>query len=246
MADPIKSAFDAPETDGDLFDNFIVPDEFAERARRRRVEPEVVERIIQVVPENALLYQPDGSIQAGHFTLTKTGLIIGDEVTKEEWGELGQVLKGLNQSLQWIIGDWVNYGEKQWRETYDQIAEQTGLDKTTIYDFAYVARSVHFSVRTETLSFGHHKLVAKFDRKIQRQWLDYAAEKKLSVNAMRQQIKAQFPAIVSNRPLMDGFTRQYTEYAKQQLSTAKKAQPHERRQMADMLRKLAETIEGME
>lgn len=245
MAEPIKSAFDTPEDD-ELFDNFIVPDEFAERARRRRVESEVVERVIEVIPENALLYQPDGSIQAGHFTLTKTGLLISEGATKEEWGELGRMLKGLNQSLQWIIGDWVNYGEKQWRETYEHIADETGLDVKTIYDYAYVARSVHFSVRTETLSFGHHKLIAGFDRKMQRQWLDYAVDKKLSVSAMRQQIRAQLPAVVNEPAFMDGFTKQYTEYAKQQLSTAKKAQPHERVQMAEMLRRLADAIEGLE
>lgn len=245
MAEPIKSAFNTPEDD-ELFENFIVPDEFAERARRRRVEPAVIERIVEVMPGNALLYQDDGSITAGHFTLTKTGLLISDGATKDEWDELGRILKGLNQSLQWIIGDWVNYGGKVWRETYEQIAEQTGLDKTTIYDYAYVSGAVHFSVRTETLSFGHHKLVAKFDRKLQRQWLDYATENNLSVNAMRQQIKAQLPAVISSNPVMDGFTKQYTEYAKQQLSTAKKAQPHERVQMAEMLRRLAETIEGLE
>lgn len=252
MAEPIKSAFDTDESD-ELFDNFIVSDEFAERARRRRVEPEVVERVVEVVPGNALLYQDDGSIQAENFTLTKTGLIITGTMTKEEWGELGKVLKGLNQSMQWIIGDWVNYGDSKWGETYDQIANQMGLKKSTIYDYAYVAGSVHFSVRTENLSFAHHKQVAALEgKKLQRQWLEYAVENKLSVAALKREIEQQrllanpSPAVVSEPTFMENFTQQYVDFAKQQMKSAKRVGRPERLQMAEMLRRLADQIEGLD
>lgn len=226
-------------------------DEWSRALTDDETEQQVIERevYVEVAPENALLYQNDGSIVAGHFTLTKTGIIQNGEATKEEWQELGGVLKNLHQSIQWLVGDWVVYGETKWKETYEHIAEVTGLDVKTIYDYAYVARAVHFSVRTETLSFGHHKLVAGFKSvKTQQQWLEYANENHLTVSAMRQQIKAQLPspADQGGQTIVDEFSADYAQFAKQQLVRAKRAGDLERRQMADLLRRLADAIEEIE
>jgi hypothetical protein len=202
---------------------------------------------LPVEDSKALVIGSDKPVQFGNCTLTRTGLVVDGQLTFEDWQELGGILKNVNQSLQWLIGDWINYGADSWGKNYDEMSELTGLEKRSIYDIAYVCRSVHFSVRTE-LSFAHHKLVASFDNlKMQKQWLEYATEDNLTVSQMRQAINAQrqLPGKTKPTPL-DAFTGDTTKYAERNLKRAQKAPRHERMQMAEMLRRLAETIEGLE
>lgn len=118
----------------------------------------------------------DGSIRAYQYRLTALG-IDPTSVTnnKRNWELLGQLLFRLDHSIQWLIGDWLLQGEtNQWGK-HEEIAEALNYEVKTLYDYRYVARNVHFSVRTEKLSFGHHKLVAHLETHEQRQWLAKAA-----------------------------------------------------------------------
>ena len=118
----------------------------------------------------------DGSLMAFDYRLTGIGLdpqaLSG---RRADWERLGRLLFRFDRSMQWLIGDWLLQGEdKKWGE-HEEIAAELGLQVKTLYDYRYVARHVDFSVRTENLSFGHHKLVAQLAPALQRHWLQMAA-----------------------------------------------------------------------
>lgn len=156
-------------------------------------EPEVVERIVEVVPANALIALGDGSMQFGNYTLTTRGLIGGEDAEPEQWQLLGNLLQKLEGAIQWLIGDWVLQAERKWGATYETVAEKTGYAYDTLKDYAYVARNVEMSVRTDQLSFGHHKLVAAMPVDEQRAWLDWALSQNASISQLRKKIHPPTP-----------------------------------------------------
>ena len=119
----------------------------------------------------------DGAIAAYDYRLTGVGLDPAAQSTdKANWEQLGQLLFRFDRSLQWLIGDWLLQGEDNNWGRHEEIAAELGYEVRTLYDYRYVARKVDFSVRTEKLSFGHHKLVAHLDTEQQRFWLERAVE----------------------------------------------------------------------
>ena len=118
----------------------------------------------------------DGSLVAFDYRLTGIGLdpsaLSGQ---RADWERLGQLLFRFDRSMQWLIGDWLLQGEDNKWGKHEEIAAELGLQVKTLYDYRYVARHVDFSVRTELLSFGHHKLVAQLEPSLQRRWLKRAA-----------------------------------------------------------------------
>lgn len=133
-------------------------------------------------------------IRVGAFVWKPTGLLIDGEATETDWREVGRLLKMLDSSMQWLIGDLIVCGEDLRYGDQKQIAEAFGFEYATIRDFAYVSRNVEMSVRTDKLDFGHHKLVAAMPLEEQADWLQAAAEgdngKRWSIARLRQEIDA--------------------------------------------------------
>ncbi len=156
----------------------------------------------------ALVVKDDGSIQTGKFRLSAIGLGIDDSVSQEEWTELGQVLRRLDVALQWLIGDWMVYGERVWGYTYEKVALSFGYEVSTLYNYTSVARKVSFSRRRESLSFGHHQAVASRAPEEQAHWLALAEEEGWSVARLRASLKDS-PATSSHQnPLISEKNRQ--------------------------------------
>ena len=140
----------------------------------------------------------DGSLVAFDYRLTGVGLDPKALSSRRaDWERLGQLLFRFDRSMQWLIGDWLLQGEdKRWGQ-HEDIATELGLQVKTLYDYRYVARQVDFSVRTETLSFGHHKLVAHLEPSLQQHWLQRAAAgdsdgdfRPWSISRLRKEMKA--------------------------------------------------------
>lgn len=107
----------------------------------------------------------------------------------EEWAAFGQFLREVEVGLQWAVGDWLNQGEIRYRDTYRGAALALGFEVSTLRDLSYVAGNVKLSVRTDALSFNHHKLIAAMDPQVQRLWLARAVAGKWSVAEMRDQMR---------------------------------------------------------
>lgn len=151
-------------------------------------------------PGVSALVADDGSIRVGRFKLNPTGLEVESDATFEEWQYIGGILHRLEGSINWLIGDWLVYGERVWGQTYEQVSEITGFDVKTLYQYAWIARNVDFSVRTENLSFGHHQLIAGLEPDLQRRWLAHAEENNLSISQLRKALADTPPTLPQVSP----------------------------------------------
>ncbi|MEL6407447.1 MAG: hypothetical protein AAFR81_23955 [Chloroflexota bacterium] len=150
--------------------------------------------------ENAIVPSDDGTFIYKRFQLKPTGIIIPEDLQDEEWRDIFQVLRKLDEAIQWAVGDLVNHAESKWGETYTSMAEVTQYSEKSLREYAYVARSVDMSIRMDNLSFGHHQLVAGLKdqktkkplRREQAMWLQRASDNNWSIKALREAMKAEY------------------------------------------------------
>lgn len=137
------------------------------------------------------IIDPNGRMALGRFALTAVGVVIPDDVSKEEWQHARDAMIHWDNAVQWWLGDMLAHGERVYSEGYKLIAAQTGKDVKTLRNYVYVAKSVPMSLRRDKLSFGHHMLVAAMEPDDQHAWLDYAERMQLSVSELRKAINGE-------------------------------------------------------
>src|SRR5438270_13064405 len=108
------------------------------------------------------------------FRLHKNGLTPLGKPTFANWQQCGTFIQEAEKSVQFWIGDWLNYGEKAWGKKYEEALEKTGLDYQTLRNYKWVAASVPLSLRRDKLSFHHHKEVANLEPEKQSYLLEKA------------------------------------------------------------------------
>lgn len=141
------------------------------------VETEVVEREVVVYKDNpnALVRHEDGTMTYKRFAMTSTGMLIPEDVQREELADVAEIIHGFATPIQWIIGDLILATEKVYGDDkYLQIAEQWGYEVKTVQEYASVCRGI--SIRMENLSFGHHQKVRSLSAEWQVKWLEWARD----------------------------------------------------------------------
>jgi signal recognition particle subunit SEC65 len=109
------------------------------------------------------------------------------ELSREQWDEIGRFIGSEMRRAAFVIGDWLifaeertgqlNFGDAMPAENvshrvYQQAVELTGIDITTLQNYAYVARHVPRDIRNPRVSWEHHKKVAKLkDAGAKTNWL---------------------------------------------------------------------------
>jgi hypothetical protein len=80
----------------------------------------------------------------------------------KRWMKQGESLAQAKWSNQWEIAAWMRKGEDAFKKKQrEEVAvKATGMTVETLRQFAYTAR--HVLTRVNGLSFGHHRLVAKY------------------------------------------------------------------------------------
>lgn len=121
------------------------------------------------------------------FRLTKHGLHPLNTPTLADWQQCGAFLKEADQSVQFWIGDWLNYGERTWGKKYEEALQQTGLDYQTLRDYKWVSAHVPLSLRNDKLSFHHHRQIANLAPAQQTHFLEKAASEGWSVVKLKQE-----------------------------------------------------------
>jgi hypothetical protein len=131
------------------------------------------------------------------FTVSRTGLAVHQDLSFEEWSALAPRLNEASRCVAFLIGDWLIYGEARFNngtsklsrrvrsEDYERAVAATGLDRSTLQNYAYVARKVPSATRLEALSWEHHKAVAKLKGSDQLRWLRIVAEAGGAVSSRR-------------------------------------------------------------
>ena len=116
-------------------------------------------------------------------SISPVGMQISSELSFEEWSELATSIGQAARSIGFIIGDWLVYGQSLFgtegfaekrvdAASYQLAINATGLDLSTLQNYAYVSRNIPFSLRTERLSWEHHRIVAKLPEVEQQEWID--------------------------------------------------------------------------
>ena len=128
-------------------------------------------------------------------TISRIGLQITSELSVEEWQELAASLGEVASSIAFIVGDWLVYGQSLFgtngfpdkkvdHPSYQLAIKVTGLDLSTLQNYAYVSRSIPYSLRSERLSWEHHRLLAKLpDGEIQ-SWIATCEAEDMAGNRM--------------------------------------------------------------
>lgn len=123
------------------------------------------------------------------FTITPTGIEFHQDLDFDEWNDLGQKLAPIGKSIGFIIGDWINHGEKRYGEKYDEALAKTGMAYQTLMNFAHVSRKVGIYLRKENLDWSQHATVAKLKTDEEKEfWLKMAEKHDLSVRRLRKSI----------------------------------------------------------
>ena len=127
-----------------------------------------------------------GSVQA-----TKTGLVFSNEMSYDDWQLIGNQLQNMEASIHWWIGDWLNFGEKEYGEMYSQVFDETGIrmNYKTMANDKYVAGAIEVSRRRETLSWSHHADVANLEPPEQDELLDKAEREEWTHKEMCKQVR---------------------------------------------------------
>ena len=152
------------------------------------------------------------SIKNPKFSITTTGIEFHQDLDFDEWNDLGQKLAPIGKSIGFIIGDWINYGDKRYGEKYDEALAKTGLAYQTLINCSHVARKVGIYLRKENLDWSQHATVAKLKTdEEKRYWLDMAEEHALSVRRLRKSIN--FGRLATEKEVQgDSADRGYVTY----------------------------------
>lgn len=116
-------------------------------------------------------------------TVSRIGMRISDKLSVEEWQELATSIGEAASSIAFIVGDWLVYGQSLFgtqgdpdrkvdHPSYQLALKATGLDLSTLQNYAYVSRNIPYSLRTERLSWEHHRVVAKLPEGEQKDWIE--------------------------------------------------------------------------
>lgn len=137
-------------------------------------------------------------IAIGRFNLTATG--IEGEVSKppslDEFRASLAYVGRCAGATNWWVGDLANLADK-WGDEYVQMLDELGLEYKFVRDCAWVSENVPFSIRIDSLSWSHHKIVTALAPAEQRKWLKRAQPKegevtpKLSVGELRKAIRTK-------------------------------------------------------
>jgi hypothetical protein len=108
------------------------------------------------------------------------------------WDEAVEVTKRLDvigRNAPWWIGDWLNYTESIFHETWTQLIPDIGWDEKTLKNWKWVAENVRPNGRYENLSWSHHEKIAKLPPEMQDLWLERAATGGWTVKRLMDELK---------------------------------------------------------
>jgi len=106
-----------------------------------------------------------------------------------EWASAGRRIGTVGRCVQWLLGDWIVYGNEKFGERYSRASRITGYDPQTLMNMVYVASRFPISRRREDLSWSHHEALAALEPEEQDGWLDQATAHRWSVSDLRAMLR---------------------------------------------------------
>lgn len=112
------------------------------------------------------------------------------DLTREQWEAAGLELQRVARSVNWLLGDWILYGEQRYGETYSDAIDLTAMEYDTLKNVVWVARNVLERSRRRDLSWSHHQAVAALPEGEQEMWLREAVDEGYTVARLRSRLAA--------------------------------------------------------
>ena len=144
--------------------------------------------------------------QAG-YEITETGLVVREGWTAELWEAAGHEIARYQKGLMWLIGDWLNAGDREGyveRGRLAEACERFGIEYQTAAHASHVASAFPESFsRLKDLSWSHHQAVANHPQA--GELLEWAAEAEATVKQLRERVREIKAAAAP--PLPDGVYR---------------------------------------
>lgn len=119
---------------------------------------------------------------------SETGLTLAENLSYAEWEQVGFQIAKIGRSMQWWIGDWINYGNKKYGETYKAAIEATGFCYQTVQKFSLVSQVFEMQRRRCILTFNHHVEVRGLEKAQQDELLDRAEHEGWSCSRLRKEV----------------------------------------------------------
>ena len=118
-------------------------------------------------------------------------LSLPENTSFKQWEKLGKDLFQAARDLPWMIGDWLNFGERKYGERYAQALEMGRYDYVTLRKCSWVCRHVPPERRrpSSVLSFKHHEVITPLEPEEQEEMLDLAERESLTVEELRYEVK---------------------------------------------------------
>jgi 16S rRNA G966 N2-methylase RsmD len=123
-----------------------------------------------------------------NYELTPTGLTVKGGWTKELWVLAGFEIARYQKGLMWLIGDWLNAGDREGyveRGRLAEACERFGIAYDTAAQAVRVAAAFESCSRLQHLSFNHHLTVANHDQAAD--LLAWAEETGATVKQLREE-----------------------------------------------------------
>ena len=134
--------------------------------------------------------------------LTNNSLTIPSETPFDEWQQIGGRLKEIEGAVMWWIGDWLNFGERNYGEKYAQALDATAYEYGTLRQAKWVAGQCEMSIRIDNLTWTHHVVALGADNP--QSALKWAEEKGATVRELREYIRDEKQGILPPPELPDG------------------------------------------
>lgn len=158
--------------------------------------------------------RPLETISLAKCSVTQVGAVFAENLTFEEWASVGKSLNRASEAIKWALGDWLNYGwtrfvgaldedaQIQRKQRYKVALEALPYEYQTLQDIGWISHAIPLSLRSEKLSFAHHREVAPLKKKEMERYLRVAIKKGLSVVELRALIRSERAQIPDHEVLV--------------------------------------------
>ena len=123
--------------------------------------------------------------------ISDVGVSFTADIPYDDWFKLMATISRLETAMQFAIGDALNYGQRKYGEKYAQAMEATGHSYQALANYAWVSNAIPMLMRQPSLSWTHHRVVARLEPSEQGTALMLAQSNDWTVDELSTHVKGE-------------------------------------------------------
>lgn len=120
--------------------------------------------------------------------VSATGLKLDENLSFDEWKEIGLKLQTMHGSVGFWIGDWWNFGDRKYGEMATQAVE-FGINYETFKQYVWLSKKMPLCTRVHNLGFTAHREIASLPDERQQELLEKASQENLTTREIRDLVR---------------------------------------------------------